>query len=125
MSDLQCPARFVLLAAPDEAAAEGLLHERVAAVYDGPPGSAGPPGSGAEVLGAALGLPVRAMARPLAIDDVLARDPDTLAELDGLADLHRGETVVVTAVGRPGRRVDVAVDGDGITVEEVSRGAAT
>lgn len=117
MSDLQCPARFVLLSAPDVATAERLRFERVAAVYDGPPGSA-------EQLGATLGLPVQALARPLAIDDVLAREPAALAELSGLADLHRGETVVVTAVGRPGRRVDVAVDGDGILVEEVSPGAA-
>lgn len=119
MSDLQCPARFVLVSAPDASTAQSLRHDRVAAVYDGPPGS------GATGLGAALGLPVQVMARPLAIGDVLAQAPDVLGALRELADLHRGETVVITAVGRPGQRVDVAVDGDGITLEEVSRGAAT
>jgi hypothetical protein len=118
MSDLQCAARFVLVCAPDAATAESLRYERVAAVYDGPPGS------GAARLGDALGLPVQVLARPLAVDDVLAQAPEALGDLRELADLHRGETVVITAVGRPGRRLDVAVDGDGVTMDEISPGAA-
>ena len=118
MSDLQCAARFVLVCAPDAGTAESLRHERVAAVYDGPPGS------GAVALGHALGLPVQAMARPMAAADVLARDPEAVGELRDLADLHRGETVVVAVLGHPGQRVDVALDGDGLTVEEVSPGVA-
>lgn len=123
MSDLQCPARFLVLAvtSPGEAAAtaEGLRHERVAAVYDGPPGT------GAAPLGPALGLPSQALAEELRLDDVLAHEVDALAALSDLADLHRGETVVVTGRGRPGQRVDVSVDGDGVSVVEVSPGDAT
>ena len=118
MSDLQCAARFVLVCAPDAATAESLRYERVAAVYDGPPGS------GAAELGDALGLPVQVLARPVAVDDVTARAAEALGDLRELADLHRGETVVVTAVGRPGRRLDVAIDGDGVTMVEISPGVA-
>jgi hypothetical protein len=129
MSDLQCPARFLLLSGPDASAAQGLRHERVAAVYDGPPArttDGGPSrAAGAAALGDALGLPVRVMARPLSLPDVLAREPTALDELRDLADLHRGETVVVLVAGEQGRRVEVAVDGDGVSVREVSRGAAT
>jgi hypothetical protein len=119
MSDLQCPARLLLLCAPDAGTVETLRHERVAAVYDGPPGS------GADALAEALGLPVQGMARTLSTVDVLAQDPDAMDALRELADIHRGETVVITAVGAPGQRVDVALDGDGITVVEVSPGAGT
>ncbi len=119
MSDLQCAARFVMVCAPDAATAESLRHARIAAVYDGPPGS------GAVALGQALGLPVQAMARPMAAADVLARAEEAVADLRDLADLHRGETVVVAVLGQPGQRVDVALDGDGLTVEEVSPGGAT
>lgn len=118
MSDLQCPARFLVLSDPDASLAETLRQERVAAVYDGPPGS------GATALGDALGLPVQVMSRRLVQADVLARHPDALGELCDLADLHRGETVVVLAEGTHGQRVEVAVDGDGVAVREVSPGAS-
>lgn len=118
MSDLQCPARLLLLSEPDASTAEALRHERVAAVYDGPPGS------GAAELGRALGLPVQVLARPIRLVDVLAREAGALDDLRDLADLHRGETVVVAAVGDPGARVDVALDGDGLRVGEVSPGGA-
>jgi len=117
VSDLQCPARFLLLADPDASTAATLAHERAAAVYDGG-------GSGAQALAEALGVPARGLEQPLTIAGVLARDAGALRVLDDLADLHRGETVVVTAQGSPGRRVEVAVDGDGQTVAEVSPGDA-
>lgn len=119
MSDLQCPARFILLTGLAGSAAEALRHERVAAVYDAPPGP------GAHALGRALGVPVQVLARPIRVDDLLTRTDRALDALRDLADLHRGETVVVAAEGSPGRRVDVAVDGDGVAVEEVSRGSGT
>jgi hypothetical protein len=118
MSDLQCPARLLLLGEPDPATAQALRHERVAAVY------AGPPGPGAAELGRALGLPVQDLARPIALVDVLARAAGALDDLRDLADLHRGETVVVAAVGEPGARVDVSLDGDGLRIAEVSPGGA-
>ncbi|HEX6247893.1 MAG TPA: hypothetical protein VFZ64_08495 [Nocardioidaceae bacterium] len=118
MSDLQCPARFILLTTLDGSAADALRHERVAAVYDGPPGP------GAHALGRALGVPVQAMARPVLAPEVLGRSADALDVLADLADLHRGETVVVAAGGDPGQRVDVTLDGDGVRVVEVSPGTA-
>lgn len=118
MSDLQCPARFLILSEPNPSLADVLRHERVAAVYDGPPGS------GAAALGDALALPVQVMTRRLTLADVLAEDPDAVGDLRDLADLHRGETVVVVAEGVPGQRVDVSIDGDGVAVREVSPGVA-
>lgn len=117
MSDLQCPAHLVLLATPGPSDAESLRHDRVAAVYDAPPGS------GAAALAGALGLPVQEMARSLVIAEVLAEAPEPMTTLAGLADLHRGETVVVVAEGLPGQRVDVTVDGDGVAVRDISPGA--
>lgn len=120
MSDLQCPARF-LLVAPAASAAERLRHERVAAVYAGPDGSASADELSAEELGRALGAPVRRPGPAVDLGAVLAREPGPLAALEDLADLHRGETVVVVAAGPPDRDVgrdlvEVLVDADGITV---------
>jgi hypothetical protein len=117
VSDLQCPARFLLVCGPDASLAEELRHERVAAVY------VDPPGPGAAALAGALGLEAQALVRPIALVDVLERDPGALATLGDLADLHRGETVVVDAVGEQGHRLEVALDGDEPKVGEVSRGA--
>jgi len=129
MSDLQCPARFLLLSEPDASVAQGLRHERVAAVYDGPPAPATDEepsrAAGAAALGDALGLRVQVMARRLSAADVLARAPEALDELRDLADLHRGETVVVVVAGKPGGRLEVWVDGDGVSVRGVSQGAST
>ena len=125
MSDLQCPARFLVLGGADaplaDALADSLRHERVAAVYDGQGDSAG---SGAEALARRLGVPARVLGRALRVADVLAGDPVAMGDLTELSDLHRGETLVVTAAGDPGRRVDVSIDGDGTTVVEVSPGDA-
>lgn len=121
MSDLQCPARFLVVAVstPGEVLVESLRHERVAAVYDVLPHA-----DAAREAAAAWGLPLQAIPRRPSVEDVLSRDPGTLALLEDLADLHRGENVVVAAEGAAGRRVDVSVDGDGVGVEEVSPGAA-
>jgi hypothetical protein len=130
MSDLQCPARFILLTSLDGSAADALRHERLAAVYDAPPGATPtepptePPTAAVTALAAALGVPVTALARPLALESVLARESLAVDALTELADVHRGETVLVLAEGRPGRRAEVAIDGDGVAVEEVSPGTA-
>ncbi len=116
MSDLQCPARFLVVAVPGavrpEPWAEALRNERVAAVYDAPPHA-----DGAQALAGALGLPVHAMTRRLTLAEVAAASTVALDVLRDLADLHRGETVVVLADGPAGRRVVVTVDADGVTVD--------
>jgi hypothetical protein len=138
MSDLQCAARFVVVACPDAATGRALLNERVAAVYvaplgavrerpAAPPGSAGkwPPAAvGATEMAGVWGLRPQPMSRPVAVADLLRRAADALDVLRELADLHRGETVVVVGEGDPGHRVDVALDGDGGVVHEVSPGVA-
>jgi hypothetical protein len=124
MSDLQCPARFLVVAAPGtvrpEALAESLRHERIAALYDAPPHA-----DEAEALAGALGLPLHDLTRRLTLAEVAARSPEALDVLRDLADLHRGENVVVVGEGPAGQRVDVSVDGDGVTVAPVSPGAVT
>lgn len=110
MSDLQCPARFLLVCGPTASTAETLRHERVAAVYE--PGR----GSGAAVLADALGLPVQVLPRPVAAADVRVRDGEAIDVLRELADLHRGETVVLVADGEPGERLEIAIDGDGVHI---------
>lgn len=133
MSDLQCPARFLVVGGAEASLAEALRHERVAAVYDGrgnsagsggPGAPAGPGRTGAERLAQRLGVPHQVMPDGLAVADVLAGQPAAMSSLRELADLHRGETAVVAAAGAPGSRVDVSVDGDGTTVVEVSPGDA-
>jgi hypothetical protein len=114
VSDLQCPARFLLVCCPDVSLAGELRHERVAAVY------VDPPGPGAAALAGAFDLETKALARPIALVDVLEREPRALATLRDLADLHRGETVVVAAEGERGHRLEVTVDGDGVRLGEVS-----
>jgi hypothetical protein len=99
---------------PDASTAQSLRHERIAAVYDGPPGT------GAAALARVLGLPVQVLARPIALVDVLDRAPEALSDLGDLADLHRGETVVVGAAGPAGSRAEVSVDGDGLRLGGVT-----
>jgi hypothetical protein len=120
VSDLQCPARFLVLADPDGAAAGSLRHERVAAVYGAPPHA-----DGLTALAGALGVPLRAVERRLTVAEVVAESAGALDVLRDLADLHRGETVVVAGEGPAGQRVEVSVDGDGVTVVPVSPGAGT
>lgn len=121
MSDLQCPARFLLVtvSTPAESVLGRLRHERVAAVYDVPPHA-----DVIQAVAAACGLTARRIPRRPSLDDVLSGHPAALEALQELADLHRGENVVVGAEGPAGRRVDVSVDGDGTVVDEVSPGAS-
>lgn len=122
MSDLQCAARILVGSTTGSAAADWhdrLSGERVAAVYavDGTPHAAD---LSRRVGGASLSL-----TEPVTVQAVLARQPDTLAQLRDIADLHRGETVLVLAaddIGRGSlddRTVTVLVDGDGIVVREL------
>ena len=87
MSDLQCAATFVFVASGDEtrvgALAADLRFRRVAMVYAG---DGAEPDRTARVVADVLGAQVR---RELALDSTAA--------LEGIADEHRGETVLVTA----------------------------
>ena len=112
MSDLQCAARLLFLSAEDEAAAARLPEERVAAVYDG---HHHPASAEATDLARTLGVPVRSLEDGVSAERARARDPETMRVLGEVADLYRGETVVVlTPTGAPFR---LNVDGDGTRVE--------
>ncbi len=111
MTDLQCPARF-LVCVVGEGAALDLRHERVAAVYAGTPDQVAP------ALAVELGVPVSFLTREVSVDAVLAREAATMQVLAELADLHRGETVVVSARGRAGSPIEVSVDGDGARISQ-------
>lgn len=87
MSDLQCPVTVLLVASaavPPEALAEELSHARVSSVYGGPQEA-----SYVERCATALGCP--GAVEP-ALDGGHIRPA-----LDDIADVHRGETVVVVA----------------------------
>jgi hypothetical protein len=114
MTDLQCPARF-LVCVVGEGMALDLRHERVAAIYAGTPDQVAP------ALAVEVGVPVSFLTHEVSVDAVLARDEAALEVLAELADLHRGETVVVTARGSTGRRIEVSVDGDGVLIRSVDR----
>jgi hypothetical protein len=118
MSDLQCPATFLVLGTGDpDRPAPDLRHARLAAVY-----AVAPDAEVAARIAHGAGLRVR-----LLEEQPGTTYPDGLADL---ADLHRGETVLV--VLRPGavaalaerggldpardRMIRVAVDADGWTV---------
>lgn len=90
MSDLQCAATLVVLAHDvDEAGAwraartVRLLHEQRVAVVYAAPGT----GPSAELVGEQLGLPVR--------EEPGLDGPSYREGLAAVADLHRGETVLV------------------------------
>ncbi len=92
MSDLQCPATIILVPPAETAEmAERLRRRGIARVHASP--DAGQPG---RQLADALGVG-------------LARFD---GDVDGLADMHRGETVVVLDNGRPGT-VELTIDNDG------------
>lgn len=108
MSDLQCPARF-LACALSETTAEELRGERVAAVYDGTSKGL------AQALAGDLGVPVQATAHPVSFGDVATREAGVLDLLSELADLHRGETVVVAVDDGPDEQSDVSPTERGAT----------
>ena len=91
--NLMCPARLILL--PVGSAAE-LTGQRVATVYAGTAG-VGP----AELIAHRLAAPLRILPElaevPGESDQDAVRRSD--AALGGIADLHRGETVVVVTPG--------------------------
>ena len=121
MSDLQCPATFLLVPADadPQALTEATGHLRVAEVVAARTSGAG---DLARRLAAAHGLPVPAAA---------SLDAESYREvLTGLADLRRGETTVVVVdpallVLVAGREeapplLEVLVDADGWVVREAS-----
>jgi len=103
VSDLQCPAWLVVTRAPLPAeVVEGLERGRFACVYVGEPGQLTGQVPGERVVPGLAGPPA-----------------EVRAEIAALADLHRGETVLVVAdLGEPdtddtGDTVLLAVDSDG------------
>jgi len=140
MSDLQCPATFLVVPvdtlgegwrAEVAGLAERLRDRRVAAVYGG---TRAPAVAVSAALAGGLGVP----SHPLAEAPGAAADGTAVARwraaLEGLADLHRGETVLVVGDGQvlepaltplvrrglgagpgrtPYRPVTLEVDGDG------------
>ena len=107
--NLHCPARLILLPAADAAR---LDDRRVARIYTSAAAEA-------EAAGLAGRLGVGVEVVPELDDGSL-----DLA-LQGIADLHRGETVVVLGVRRPGGAPDgevVEVDHDGAGWTVVPRG---
>ena len=96
MTDLQCAARFLVTTEGTEAPDPD--HHRLAAAHD---------------------------LRPLSLDDVAEGRPAARERLGDLADLHRGETVLVRVEGPPASHVEVSVDGDGYVVGPVSRAGVT
>ena len=99
MSDLHCPAR-ILLAGPGEQLAldRSLLDARLALVYTGPSRRTV---RTAEAVAARTGVPV------VVRDDL--HGEAVPAELSALADLHRGETVLVVLPGAAIRSVVTAL----------------
>ena len=90
-----------------------LRAERVAMVYDAAyDGVAGRPSGLAEVLGLSLGVPSRALGARLHTDRVRVQEPETMQVLRDVADLHRGETVVVLLDGND--QLELRIDGDGV-----------
>lgn len=116
MSDLQCAARFLVVTVTQRQAdslGDRLAGERIAAVYaeDGSPD--------VEPLSRRLGAASMLLPRPVKPESVVDREPDALTQLEELADLHRGETVLVLSQGSDdGNSVTVLIDGDGLTIED-------
>jgi hypothetical protein len=91
MTDLQCPARFLVVTEGTEPPDPD--RHRLAAVHD---------------------------LRPLTLDDVTEGRPAARVLLGDLSDLHRGETVLVRVEGPPCSQVEVSVDDDGFVLGPVN-----
>jgi hypothetical protein len=117
MSDLQCPAVFVLLT-PQTVAGSELRDQRLAGVY-----VASSIAAEAGVLDDARRL---AEVHACRVENTDIEDEDALLDrIEQLADIYRGETVALVAPSRavcavieclepPDEPVAIAVDGDGI-----------
>jgi hypothetical protein len=136
VSDLQCPATFLFAVPADEARARSLAGDlrfrRVAAVYTGHGAGAA---RTARLVADVLGVRVH--------EELGLAGPEWTAALEGVADEHRGGTVLVTAdapvlagllpslvpglpasYGRglaPGDVVEMRVDADGWVVDSWPR----
>ena len=126
MSDLQCPATFLVLGPAGVTAAARVAGTRLAAAYATPEGRA--------VAAAAVG------GSDLTVAALELDGTSYVAALEGLADVHRGETVLVVlpevaaaaladAWGRraaaPDEVLEVVVDGDGWSVRVWTNAPAT
>ncbi|MGH3330822.1 MAG: hypothetical protein ACRDPJ_05880 [Nocardioidaceae bacterium] len=113
MSDLQCAARFVVVDDVSDELLGQLRGERVAMVYDA---SADRPAGKAQVVAEALRVSARPLDRTIDVLELLARQPAAMDALRELADVHRGETVLVLAAGHATGVLEVSIDGDGVVV---------
>jgi hypothetical protein len=114
VSDLQCAARFIVVTSLADDLARRLSSERVAAVYDGV-GSGQPATEALGRLAHELGVPVAPTDREVVVEEVRAHALRAFEVLSSVADLHRGETVLVQGLGEPDAAVEVLVDGDGMS----------
>ena len=123
MSDLQCPAVFVLLT-PETVAGSELGDQRLAGVYVA---------SSVATVGRVLEHARRlADIHACSVENATIEDEDSLLDrLEQLADVYRGETVALIAPSRaicavieclepPDEPVAIAVDGDGIRPIELT-----
>lgn len=123
MSDLQCPAVFVLLT-PETVASSELRDQRLARVY-----VASGVATAAGLLDDARRL---ADVHACAVESADIEDEDALLDrIEQLADVYRGETVALVAPSRavcavieclepPDEAVAIAVDGDGIRLLDLT-----
>ena len=106
----------MLVIRPDDRTARWLCSARVALVYDAlGDGTA----AAARSLGDALHVAVRPLEETVARDQVEQQTADAMRTLQSVADLHRGETVVLV-VAEPGGPLEVRIDGDGVVIEPLS-----
>jgi hypothetical protein len=113
VSDLHCPARFIVLGSVGADLADSQRTERVAAVYDGAEAASPVQAEALAALARRLGLQVARTEQPVRVADVRAGARAAAVTLGEVADLYRGETVLVRGVGEPADRVEVFLDDDG------------
>lgn len=121
MSDLQCAATFLVVGVQSgdqvSTLADRLRHARVALTYGGPDPAAV---RTAEQLAASLGTASKVTDLELTEGRLRDHDAGILAALRDLADVHRGETVLLVAEHGPETGwLEVLVDGDGFSTRRV------